>query len=175
MEQLVVSILGSNKTGIANEICRLVSHCNCNLIDSRITVMGSEFTANLLLAGTWNALAKFEASLPAFEQKHQLRSLTRRTNPREQQLDILPYSIYITAISHQSVTAQVTQFFAEQNININDIYITNYMTPLSSIRMISVTLSVSVPLAIALADFRENLMLFCDEQNYDVILEPQKN
>src|SRR5665213_2693070 len=95
IQHLVVTILGGDKPGIANEICKLAAHCGCNISDCRITVFGNEFSANLQLSGTWNAIAKFEASLPGLEQKHELHCLSRRTQPRLPQPLILPYSIYL--------------------------------------------------------------------------------
>jgi len=174
MEYLAVTMLGAEQPGFINEICKLASNCNCNVTDSRFTSSGSEFVANLLLAGTWNAVAKFEASLAGFEKKHEIRCLSRRTQLREAQTDKLPYSAYVVAPDKPGTLYKVTQFLSEQNINIHELSITSYKAPYTETPMCSITFSFTVPVKKIIADIREAFMVFCDEQNFDAVMEPQK-
>lgn len=174
-QYLVVSILGSDKVGIANELSKLAAHCGCNLTGGRFNTYGQEFTANLMLTGTWNAIAKFESALTAFEKKHDMRIICKRTQPKQVPLESLPYMIYIIAIDKPDVVHKVTHFFVEQGLSIAEFYISNYKTPYSETPMLNISLGIIIPENKSLLDFRENLMLFCDDHNFDVILEPQKS
>ncbi len=62
---LVVSALGENQKGLVNELASLASSSGCNIVDSRMTLLGNEFAVIMLLKGEWNALAKMEHHLPA--------------------------------------------------------------------------------------------------------------
>lgn len=172
---LVVSALGADEPGIANELCKLAAHCNCNIVDCKMTTLGMEFAANLLLTGTWSAIAKFEAGLPAFEHKHDIRINSRRTQSRSVHPDRLPYTVYIIAMEQAGAVHKITHFFVEQTINIHDFYLTTYIAPNSDTQMLAISLAITIPKSQLLADFRENLMLFCDDHNFDVVLEPQKS
>ena len=47
--QLVLTAIGEDRSGIVGELTQLVSDCNCNIIDSRIAILGNEFTFIMLL------------------------------------------------------------------------------------------------------------------------------
>ena len=50
--------------GIVNTITRHVSSCGCNIEDSRLAMLGEEFTFIMLLSGSWNAITLIESTLP---------------------------------------------------------------------------------------------------------------
>lgn len=53
---LVITALGADRPGIVNTITRHVSSCGCNIEDSRLAMLGEEFTFIMLLSGSWNAI-----------------------------------------------------------------------------------------------------------------------
>lgn len=174
-QYLAISLLGSDSSGIIHEVSKYAAHCNCNIVEGRITTLGSEVMASFLLAGTWNALAKFEAGLPSFEKKHDLRTLTRRTQPFSSQPDRLPYMIYIMAMEEAGVFHKIIQFFDDQKtVSIHELTINSYLAPYSKVPMLTINLAITFPKTKLIADFRESLMVFCDDHNFDVVLEPQK-
>ncbi|VTM21787.1 Gcv operon repressor [Raoultella terrigena] len=61
---LVITALGADRPGIVNTITRHVSSCGCNIEDSRLAMLGDEFTFIMLLSGTWNAINLIESTLP---------------------------------------------------------------------------------------------------------------
>ncbi|MDU7469771.1 MAG: ACT domain-containing protein, partial [Serratia marcescens] len=46
---LVITALGADRPGIVNTITRHVSSCGCNIEDSRLAMLGEEFTFIMLL------------------------------------------------------------------------------------------------------------------------------
>jgi glycine cleavage system transcriptional repressor len=175
IQYLAISAIGADRPGIADDLCKHAVHCGCNILDTRMTTLGTEFVANLLLSGAWSAIAKFEAGIPTFEKKNDLKINCRRTQPRSSQRDRLPYSIYIIAMELPGIVQKITHFFAAQQINIHDFHLNTYTAPHSETQMLSLNLAVTVAKNQLLADFRENLMVFCDDHNLDVVLEPQKS
>jgi glycine cleavage system transcriptional repressor len=174
MQHLIVSVVGTDQPNIANELCQLAAHYECSIQNCRSVVLGKEFTANLLLAGTWNALAKFETALPGFEQKYDLRCVCRRTQLSEPHEDQLPYVVHIVAIEKPETIHKIAQFFANQAITIYELYVNNYKAPVTGTSMLAISLSIILPISKSLADLRENFMLFCDDHNFDAVMEPQK-
>jgi len=175
MEHLIVTLLGPNKRGIANEIFKLASHCACHIVESRIAAMNTEFSGTLLLAGNWNTLAKFEASLPRLEKKYEVRTLTRRTQSPTPAVAQLPYIAYIAAPDTPDVIHKMTQFLTEEAITIHELTSNTYKAPYSDQQMLSITVAFSIPLSKIIADFREGFALFCDDNNLDVAMEPRKS
>jgi putative FmdB family regulatory protein len=65
---LVISALGEDHPGIVNHLSKAILEHGCNIEDSRMTVLGGEFAAMLLVEGKWNTLAKIENALPELER-----------------------------------------------------------------------------------------------------------
>ncbi|MEC8138775.1 MAG: ACT domain-containing protein, partial [Pseudomonadota bacterium] len=62
--QLVVTAIGEDRPGIVSELTKLVSETNCNIIDSRIAILGNEFTFIMLLEGDISAISRVEYNIP---------------------------------------------------------------------------------------------------------------
>jgi glycine cleavage system transcriptional repressor len=69
---------------------------------------------------------------------------------------------------------KITQFFLEQHIRVHELFINYYKTPVSEIMMLSISLLITLPTKQSIADMRENFMLFCDDHNFDAVMEPVK-
>ena len=64
MTQLIVlSLLGSDRPGIVDEMTKVILECGGNIDESRMTALGKEFAMLLLVSGNWHTLNKLEASL----------------------------------------------------------------------------------------------------------------
>lgn len=79
---LVITALGADRPGIVNTITRHVSSCGCNIEDSRLAMLGDEFTFIMLLSGTWNAITLIESTLPLKGAELDLLIVMKRTSAR---------------------------------------------------------------------------------------------
>jgi glycine cleavage system transcriptional repressor len=77
---LVITALGADRPGIVNTITRHVSSCGCNIEDSRLAMLGEEFTFIMLLSGSWNAITLIESTLPQKGAELDLLIVMKRTN-----------------------------------------------------------------------------------------------
>jgi glycine cleavage system transcriptional repressor len=175
MEHMAITILGADNSDHLSELFKLTSHCGCHVLHSRTLSYGSEFSAQLFLAGTWNAIAKLEASLPAFENKQDLKCFSIRTQEKIKTPDQLPYYAYLTAMEDPQVIHKITQFLQDQQIKIHDMSVNSYKSPLNAIPMLSIAVSITIPTNRLISDFRESFIIFCDDHNFDAMIEPQKN
>lgn len=175
VKYLSLSVLGPSHQGIANELTKLISSTGCNIVNAHLTNLGSEFVANILLSGAWSAIAKLEASQSTIEQKLGLNVIMRRTELLTPANEVLPYSIFLVAMDQPGIIYKITHFFAEQQININDLTSENYHAKQSSTPMLTVTMRISIPTNMHIAELRERFILFCDDLNIDAIMEPERN
>ncbi|WP_127959528.1 glycine cleavage system transcriptional repressor [Serratia microhaemolytica] len=90
---LVITALGAARPGIVNTITRHVSHCGCNIEDSRLAMLGEEFTFIMLLSGSWNAITTIESTLPQKGAELELLIVMKRTN--SQQRPAVPVSVWV--------------------------------------------------------------------------------
>lgn len=77
---LVITALGVDRPGIVNTITRHVSSCGCNIEDSRLAMLGDEFTFIMLLSGSWNAITLIESTLPLKGAELELLIVMKRTS-----------------------------------------------------------------------------------------------
>ena len=79
-QQLVLTAIGEDRSGIVSELTQLVSDCSCNIIDSRIAILGREFTFIMLLSGDMAAISRVEHTLPVKGMELGLLTMMKRTN-----------------------------------------------------------------------------------------------
>jgi len=64
MSQLIVlSAIGSDRTGVVQDITKVIMACDGNIEESRMATLGSEFAMLMLVSGNWHTLDKLERQL----------------------------------------------------------------------------------------------------------------
>jgi glycine cleavage system transcriptional repressor len=171
---LVISALGKDRPGIVDELTQPILDYGCNLMDSRMTVLGGEFAILLLVSGNWNTLARLEKLIPELEQQLGLTIICKRTEEKSPATHLLPYAVEVVAMDHPGIVHHLAGFFSKRNINIEDMVTTTYAAAHTGTPMFSVNMSVGIPSEIHIASLREEFMEFCDSMNLDAVLEPIK-
>ena len=169
---LVISALGQDRPGLVNELSMTILDAGCNIIDTRMTVLGGEFALLMMVSGPWNAVAKLETHLPTVQSRLGLSILSRRTEPRKPAADLLPYAVEVLALDHPGIVYQLANFFSSRNINIEDLTTSNYAAAHTGAPMFSVNMSVGIPANMHIARLREEFLDFCEELNLDAVMEP---
>ncbi|MGR5149756.1 ACT domain-containing protein [Photobacterium alginatilyticum] len=115
---LVITAIGTDRPGISDEVTRLLTHCGCNIVDSRLAIFGSEFTLIMLVAGNGNAISRVESTLPLKAHEHDLLTVMKRTTKHE--CRFFPYTadFHIEADDSPGIIEQFTHFFASREIDI---------------------------------------------------------
>lgn len=171
---LVISALGEDHPGIVNHLSRAILEHGCNIEDSRMTVLGGEFAAMLLVEGKWNTLAKIENALPELERQLGMTIISKRTGQRATNTKLLPYAVDVVAMDHPGIVNNLAGFFADRKINIEDMATSTYAAAHTGTPMFSVHITVGIPADMHIAGLREEFMDYCDGLNLDAVLEPLK-
>lgn len=116
--QIVLTAIGEDRPGIVSELTQLVSDCHCNIIDSRIAILGSEFTFIMLLAGEMSAISRVEHTLPVKGMELGLLTMMKRTASHTQSEFCAGYTLEYTGIDTPGTLSKVTRFFADNQISI---------------------------------------------------------
>ena len=80
----------------------------------------------------------------------------------------------MVAVDHAGIVHEITHFFSERDINIEDLYSGTYTAAHTGTPMFSLHMTVGVPTDISIATLRGEFMDFCDQLNLDAIMEPVK-
>ncbi len=174
-QHLAVSAVGSDRTGIVHDLARVITDCGGNISESRMANLGSEFAMLLLVSGNWHSLAKLETELKKLADASDLTIHIKRTEPRGQRTDMVPYSIDAVCLDQSGVVAGLSGFFATRSIDIAEVATRTYPAAHTGAPMFSVQMVVNIPARIHLSHLREEFMDFCDSLNLDAIMEPVKS
>ncbi len=171
---LVLSALGADRPGIVDRLSRAILDSGCNIEDSRMAVLGEEFALIVLISGSWDAIAKIEATVPKLESMLELAITVKRTGERSRATSMVPYMVDVIAMDHPGIVHQVAAFFAERQINIEEMSTGSYAAAHTGTPMFSLAMVISIPTQIQIARLRDEFMDFCDELNLDAVMEPVK-
>lgn len=171
---LVVAAVGPSKPGLLDAITKIVRDCGGNVADSRMTMLGCEFSLIMLVSGTWDVVAKIESALPRLQESTGLVLATKRTEPHKSSTNLVPYAVEVVSYDHPGVVYEIASFFTARNIGIEDMYTSGYAATHTGAPMFSLHMTIAVPSNTSIAGLRGEFMEFCDRLNLDSIMEPVK-
>ncbi|WP_220496911.1 glycine cleavage system transcriptional repressor [Serratia sp. OS31] len=119
---LVITALGADRPGIVNAITRHVSSCGCNIEDSRLAMLGEEFTFIMLLSGSWNAITLIESTLPQKGAELELLIVMKRTNSSHERPP-MPATVWVQVEVKDSphIIERFTDLFDSSQMNIAEL------------------------------------------------------
>jgi glycine cleavage system transcriptional repressor len=171
---IVISALGNDRTGLVFDLTRVVLDCSGNIVDSRMSALGSEFAVLMLVSGNWHTLAKLETELKKLSDASGITVSVRRTEQRAARKDMVTYSVDVVCLDQPGVVHNLAGFFSSRGIDIAEVSTRSYAAAHTGAPMFSVQMVVHVPAKIHIAALREEFMDICDQMNLDAILEPVK-
>lgn len=171
---LVITALGANTPRLMEQLSRVIRDSGCTITDSRMTVLGNEFSAITMIAGTWDAIAKIEDQLQRLTTELGLAIQWKRTTPHRPEAAQMPYAIDVVCGDRPGVVHDIAKFIAENGIQIQDMYTHTYLAQHTETPMFSLHMTIAIPVNMSIAGLRGDFMEFCDRLNLDAIMEPVK-
>ena len=143
-----MSAIGRDRPGIVADLAELIYECDCNLEDSRMTILGSEFAVLLLLSGQGDDVERpdedGEALLPfeplAARRQPALDEPASAHPPRGVQLECV-----VTGVDKAGIVARVARTIADHGANITDLHSDLRPEPESGTPMYTLRLRLIVP------------------------------
>jgi glycine cleavage system transcriptional repressor len=176
MTQLIVlSAVGTDRTGIVQQITKVILDCGGNIEESRMTALGAEFAMLMLVSGNWHTLGKLESGLDKLTEDGSLIINLKKTGQAASKEDCLPYAADVVCLDHPGVVFGLADFFASREIEIADLITRRYPAAHTGAPMFAVQMTINVPGSIILSQLRDEFMEYCDHENLDSILEPIKS
>jgi glycine cleavage system transcriptional repressor len=173
-QHIVISAIGNDRTGVVQDLTKVVLSCGGNIEESRMTTLGSEFAMLLLVSGNWHTLSRLEQGLDKLCESGNLSVSIKETDMKPPEEDRLPYAVDIVALDQQGIVFNLANFFASRDIEIADVATRSYAAAHTGAPMFAVQMAVNVPSSVHVAQLREEFHELCDRLNLDAILEPVK-
>ena len=175
MSQLIViSAIGTDRTGVVQDLTKVVLACGGNIEESRMTTLGAEFAMLLLVSGNWHTLSRLEQGLDKLCEKGDLQVSIKKTDDKPIAENRMPYAVDVVALDQQGIVFNLANFFASRDIEIADVATRSYAAAHTGAPMFAVQMAVNVPSSVHVAQLRDEFLERCDRLNLDAILEPVK-
>ena len=169
---LVISAIGGDKPGIINGLSQAATGCGCNILETRMTVLGGEFALIMMISGQEEHILDAEQKLPNIAESFGLTTILKRTQPRQSADAGSPYQVSVISLDHPGIVREIASFFSERDINIEEMETGTYAAAHTGSPMFSLQLSVNIPASVAIAALKESFVSFCDERDLDASIEP---
>lgn len=175
MSQLIViSAIGTDRTGVVQDLTKVVLACGGNIEESRMTTLGAEFAMLLLVSGNWHTLSRLEQGLDKLCKGGDLQVSIKKTDEKPSEDNRMPYAVDIVALDQQGIVFNLANFFTSRDIEIADVATRSYAAAHTGATMFAIQMAVNVPSSIHVSQLREEFHELCDQLNLDAILEPVK-
>ncbi len=173
-EFLVVSAIGEDKPGIINALSQVATESGCNILDTRMTVLGGEFALLMMLNGSAENIDQVTRALTPVAARYCLTTILKRTQPRKADQAVRPYRVDVVALDHPGIVREIAGFFSDRQINIEEMETGTYAAAHTGTPMFSLEMTVNIPATTSIAGLKDAFVTFCDERNLDASIEPRR-
>lgn len=120
----VMSAIGEDRPGIVADLAELVYECDCNLEDSRMTVLGTAFATLLLASGRGaDAAERLGAACKRLEWEKRLTVFVREVSgPDPAPPAGRRYECAVTGVDKAGIVATIARHLADERANVTDLH-----------------------------------------------------
>lgn len=175
-QNLVICIIAPTDLYCFADVAKALESSGCEIVSSHMSSFDDHYVINLFLTGNWGVLIKTEALFNRLAQTHNWQMLLKRTDHKNI-LDqaLLPYTVNCMSIDKTDIPKHLENFFSEKACHLISYNSARYQSPHSRVQMQSVNARILVPAESNLGSFREDFYSFCDDHNYEAVLDPDRN
>jgi glycine cleavage system transcriptional repressor len=169
-EFAVLSCIGTDRVGIADDIASTALKAGCNIEESRMAVLGGEFAAVVLVSGESDALKTIEAKV---REKSILKDLDvsfKWTEAQKKDVKSIPYQLETVSLNTPGIVHSITGLLTELHINVEDLETETRSAPWTGAPMFKMKLRMIVPNTVSIAQLKAKLAHLAEEQDFDISL-----
>lgn len=171
-----LSAIGRDRPGIVADLAELIYECDCNLEDSSMTILGSEFAVLLLLSGeTADVERRLAAGCKRLEWEKRLTVFFRPLDgevPRDGG-HTTALQCTVTGVDKAGIVARVSRALADQNVNITALHTQSRPEPESGTPIFTMRIEMAAPPGTDVRALRARLERVAAELHVELALSEQ--
>ncbi len=169
-----LSAIGRDRPGIVADLAELIYECDCNLEDSSMTILGSEFAVLLLLSGEGPDLERrLSSGCKRLEWEKRLTVFFRpleESPARVVDEGATTMECVVTGVDKAGIVARVARTLADRGVNITALHTQSRPEPESGTPLFTMRIRMVVPAAVDRRRLRERLDQVAGELHVDLTL-----
>lgn len=171
-----LSAIGRDRPGIVADLAELIYECDCNLEDSSMTILGSEFAVLLLLTGEGEGIEeKLSAACKRIEWEKRLtvffRPLDGEPVPYRASQQASPFELQAVGVDKAGIVARIARCLADHRVNISQMHTHSRPEPGTGTPIYTMRIVMDVPREVSETALRERLEAIGRELLVEVSLE----
>jgi glycine cleavage system transcriptional repressor len=168
-----LSAIGRDRPGIVADLAELIYECDCNLEDSSMTILGSEFAVLLLLSGEGPELERRLGS--GCKRLEWEKRLTVFFRPLEEPAGDAGghgtvMECVVSGVDKAGIVARVARTLAEHDVNVTALHTQSRPEPESGTPIFTMRIRMAVPEGVDRRRLRERLDAAAAELRVDLAL-----
>ena len=170
-----LSAIGRDRPGIVADLAELIYECDCNLEDSSMTILGSEFAVLLLLSGEGEDVERRLSS--ACKRLEWEKRLTVFFRPLDGELGAhgtarggVPMECVVSGVDKAGIVARVARALADQGVNITNLHTQARPEPESGTPLFTMRIQMAIPGTLDRRRLRERLDQVAGELRVELTL-----
>lgn len=170
-----LSAIGRDRPGIVADLAELIYECDCNLEDSSMTILGSEFAVLLLLTGEGEDVERrLSSACKRLEWEKRLtvffRPLEGEPVPYGISHRARPFELQAVGVDKAGIVARVARCLASQQINITQMSTASRPEPGTGTPIYNMKIRMEVPERVDASALRRELESVAQSLHIDVSL-----
>ena len=175
---LILSAIGKDHPGIVDRLTGLIFEKGGNVEDSRMAILGGEFTLMILVTGPAESLTSVEKELNDAAEELELTVQCRRTHVgneggEDAHESRLSYCLNIVSMDHPGIVHRVTNLLAQQGVNVATLDTHLGHAPTTGTPVFSLNMEIQAPTQISFEELQKRLELLAEAENLDLELREQ--
>jgi glycine cleavage system transcriptional repressor len=168
----VLTAIGADRLGIVEDLASLVTGRGGNIEESKMSVLGGEFAAIMLIAMDDAALGGLEADLPGLEPDLALRLALKRTSRPRTAAQGRPYRLETVSLDTPGIVQAVTALLKRHRINIEELETETLPAPWTGAPMFRLHATLILDGSVSVARLKGDLAELEGEKDWDISLRP---
>ena len=173
-----LSAIGRDRPGIVADLAELIYECDCNLEDSSMTILGSEFAVLLLLSSSnADAERRLATGCKRIEWEKRLtvffRPLDGEPVPYAARAHAERYTLQAIGVDRAGIVAKIARCLADHDVNIAEMQSQSRPEPESGTPIYTVRMQLEVPREADAAALGRRLQAVGETLQVDVTFDRQ--
>jgi len=170
-----LSAIGRDRPGIVADLAELIYECDCNLEDSSMTILGSEFAVLLLLSGEGEDVERrLGSGCKRLEWEKRLtvffRPLEGEPGSARTARGAVAMECVVSGVDKAGIVARVTRTLAEHDVNVTDLQTQARPEPETGTPLFTMRIQMAVPAHVDRRRLRDRLEAVAGELRVDLAL-----